>query len=207
MLTKLTLVSALVLNPAIATAKDKPNKQVRKLLAMTPQDFAKKVLLDDDDLEITATLDTSKGFQYKSGIFGQKRADVFLRAFVDKTDGTTLYQVYFTVKYDARDWAYLERANYTGPDGLRTTDITQIGSDVGCSAYTCTYLETVGFQVSEAQIEWLAGRYKPNTDNPMKIRFKTRIGVDVNTSVMPAEAGGLLARVEEYRAKMAIPTE
>lgn len=196
---RLALAGAL-LNASPASAKE--DKQVVALLAMTPKDFADRVSVKDDELEPAVVMTTANGFQYKVGLFKQVTADVFLRAFLDRKTLRARYQIYYSVTYQARSWAFIEQANYIGSKGLETQPVVKIASDVSCGRYGCSFVETVGVDISEDDLRWLASRYQPATDNPMKVRFKTKASGDVETSILPAEAAGLLQRIDAYTVKV-----
>lgn len=193
---------ALLLIPTPALAKK--DKQIEKLLRMTPDDFAEKVTIQNDELEVAATITTAKGFKYKTGFMNPARADIFLRAFVHKETGATIYQAYYSVTYRGDTWAHIRSANYQTEGGLKSSDVDDIASDVSCERRYCLYMETIGLDLKESDLRWLAGRYKAKTDNPMRIRLKTQNSGNVDTSIMPAEAAGLLSRVDQFKQELGL---
>ena len=195
-LVAITIGTMVISTPALAQKKD---KQLTKLLTMTPEDFAKKVTVEGDELDPAVTYDTSQGFQWKGGLFAQSSADVFLRAFVVPNSQDALYQVYYQVTYRGSDWANITSVSYLTSDGLKTADVRQLGHDVECSSSDCGYLEVVAFDIDRSDLVALAETYTPQTDNPMRIRFRTQRGSNFDTNIMPAEAAGLLQRIGQTR--------
>lgn len=186
-----------VATPSVAAKTD---RQLERLVAMTPAQFAQKVSVQDDQMEVVATLSTEPGFKYNVGLLSLASADIFLRAFVNKTSGTTNFQIYYSVTYPAASWPNINRANLMGPDGLRSMEVTKVGSDVSCYRGTCRYLEAVVIDIDIRTARWLAQQVLPGTDNPMRVRFKSQSGEDFDSAIMPAEAAGLVDRVDRYRA-------
>ena len=195
------VIGGLAASPASAQDKKLP-KQLRALIAMTPEDHLKKVAIDDDAMEVVATLDTSGSFQEKHGLLRIVWSDIFLRAFIDKTTGTATYQVYFQFKGQPSAWPRLNTANYEKAGGLESASLQQIGSDVSCSGYMgCTYTEVVVFEVGEDLLRDIASRYKPNDPNAWRIRFKGQSGLDVDEGLVAGEVAGLLMAVDAYRTE------
>ena len=85
-------------------------------------------------------------------------------------------------------------------NGLVEVNTRGVGSDVLCYRGRCRYLEAVTVDLDIGTLRWLGDSYAPNQDNPMRVRFKTRAGVNFDTAMMPAEARGLVERVDAYRA-------
>lgn len=182
----------------------KESKQVTKLFSMTPEAFASAVLVKDDALETSVALNTSKAFQETHGLLKIVWSDIFLRSFIDKSNGSTTYQVYATLLYVGPSWPRFERANFALPNrALNSVELVKISSDVDCSLsqYSggCSYVETVAFEITENEIKSLAMTYAPTVRNAMVIRFKGQSGVDADMLMLPAEAAGLLKVTEEYQ--------
>ena len=157
-------------------------------------------------LEVVATLTTEPGFQWKQGLLKMVNADVFIRAFIDKSSGQTKFQVYYFVRYASSSWAMLERVNYEAIDGLKSDELTVISRDVeSCSSIVgCIHSETVAFNVSENILRVVADRYVPGStienSNEWKFRLKGKSGDDVDMGIVPAEVKGLLMAVDAYKA-------
>lgn len=165
-----------------------------ELAAMTPETFAYRTLLEDDELEAVATFSTSPAF------ISRGSGDVWLRAFVDKANAQLVFQL-VGESPPVRGAPNFYQANFLGPDGLETSKTIRINGDVDCGRYGCRHVETVGADISEATVRWLASLYTANLKNPMTVRFKSQGGYDHDVFLMPAEAAGLLLKVDEYRAR------
>ncbi|MFI8667131.1 hypothetical protein ACIGGE_11905 [Qipengyuania sp. NPDC077410] len=196
--------------PDAASAKQKKlPKQVRAVLAMTPEDHQAKVTLEDDDMEMTAKLHTLQSYQEKHGLLGIVWSDIFLRAFVDKKTGHTDYQVYFTFRGTSETWPRLNQVNYDSPSGLQNSNLDRIASDVDCTAsrYTgCTFTEVVAFDAPEDLLWEVAKRYRADQSPPAawRFRFKGQSGKNVDEGLLAAEISGLLMAVAQYKAQRGI---
>ena len=185
-------------------ASAKESKQITKLFSMTPEAFASAVLVKDDALETSVALNTSKAFQETHGLLKIVWSDIFLRSFIDKSNGSTTYQVYARLLYVGPSWPRFERANFALPNrAVNSVELVKINSDVDCSlsqySSGCSYVETVAFEITENDIKSLAITYSPTARNAMVIRFKGQSGVDSDMSLVPAEAAGLLKVTAEYQ--------
>ena len=191
--------SAGLVLPSLANAQ-KQDKQYRKLLELTPTHFAETATVEGDDLDAIITVDTSEGYQRKQGLFSQAADDVFLRAFVSKSSGEALFQVYYQVTYRAQNWANIRSASYLLSGDLKSADTSSLHHDVECSASGCGYLEIVGFMIPESDLAALASRYATDGE-PMRVRFRTQHGEDFDTVLTPAEAAGLMEVVDGIRER------
>lgn len=134
--------------------------------------------------------------------------DTFLRSFVDKKTGKTTFQVYQRFAYTSSGWRFYQSANYESDTGLKSTEVTKIGSDVDCSysRYSgCTYYETIGFEVDELVLRSVANKFSLGALTAWKIRFKSKAGVDSDQGLVAAEVSGLLAVVDRYRRSLDEP--
>lgn len=183
-----------------AAADSKAEKRLAELIAMTPETFAFRTTLEDDDLEDVAVFSTRPAFSNAEG------GDIFIRAFVDKAKGGTAYQLVFRSP-SLRAAPRLYQMNMKGPDGLLTTKTVRIDGDVNCLRYGCYHTELVGGDVEGEWLRWVAASYVPNTQNPVALRIKSMSGLDQDINLLPAEAAGLLIRVDEYRARKGLGTE
>jgi hypothetical protein len=178
-------------------------KQMAKLQALTPEGVAAGVEIHDDDLETVATITTVKAYQSNGAFTDRVRSDNFLRAFVDKRTGEVRYQLYQSVSYN-----YVYRnftgVNYASSDGPRTAPVTVIDHEVvACmgGADHCSYKDTIGFDVSEAQLRWVAGQYVAGNSPFWRFKFRSQAGMDWEDRIAPAEAAGVLEAVRRYLAK------
>lgn len=177
---------------------------MRRLLAMTPADYAEKTTVDGDDLDTVISFSTHEGFQEKRGLLGIVWSDVFLRAFADKQSDERAFQVYAQIVTQGSEWPRIRSANYETPDGPKRVDVDNIHSDVSCSGGSyggCTYYETVTFTIDREFLELIGSSYEPGGRNAWRMRFNSQTGQDVDLFVMPAEAAGLLQKVDETLAQ------
>jgi len=96
--------------------------------------------------------------------------DLFLRAFYSKEEKAfTGIQVYITT--NSLDWRLWRHARYLDGGKLREVEVYEIGTgEVDCSRGYCSHYETVGFNVTEAQLRRWA---QQNED--VRIRLISRI--------------------------------
>jgi hypothetical protein len=175
-------------------------EQIRERMAqLTPADFQRTVTSQDDDLDTEAVITTEPGFRYRGGFTDRVRTDSFLRAIISKRTGTTVFQVYATITYGG-DWRRYRSATYAVAEGPRAAEVLPISEDVKCTYGVCTYFETVGFLVPEAEMRQIAATYRPVNLAPWRFRLRAQSGDTWNEEMSPAEVAGLVAAVDAYRA-------
>lgn len=179
------------------------NRQVERLLAMTPADYVAKATVKDDSLETTATVTTLNGFQEKQGLLGIVWNDVFLRGFVDKATGRTTYQLYAILYSSGGGWPFFNQVNIALPGGTRTISVDRVGSDVDCSRYGCTHTEQVVFELDESAMRSVAATYAAGAPNGIAMRFKGQGGIDIDMVIMPAEFAGFLQVMDNVSTRYA----
>ncbi|WBY08124.1 hypothetical protein PIB19_00775 [Sphingomonas sp. 7/4-4] len=182
-------------------------KQQSKLLEqyarLSPADFAAKVKIDDDELEVAATLTTEPGFRFKGGFTDRMRADSFLRAIINKRTGTATFQLYAVLLYSG-EYRQFTDANYQAGDSPASTPLTISSHRVDCQ-YGCVNTDDIAFEVPETVLRGLAKRADERPVRPWRFRLKARTGEDWSDDMAPAEAAGLLAAVDGYRQKHQLP--
>jgi hypothetical protein len=194
-LAAMAIVSA---GPAVA---QKPSKQLQRLLALTPADFQRTATLKDDSLDTVAQISTEPGFQEKRGLLKIVWNDNFLRAFIDKKTGATVFQVYQYISYQG-SWHFYTTANFETPSGPESIPVTVINRNVNsCSAYLgCSFTEHIGFEVPENLLRSVAAQYAAKPDMIWRFKFGSQAGGDWQDGMVAAEVVGLLAAVDQYRA-------
>ena len=178
-------------------------EQVGAAATLGQAHFESTASLRDDSLDLIATITTADGYRPRRGAFDKSWNDNFLRAFVDKRTGRTTYQVYQDFFYRAHAMRRYYAANYAGLGGPRSVDVTVIDRDIVCTGSIlspCSYFETVGFEVDEEVLRAAAGGAQSG-GAPWRFKFRARSGADFHTGLAPAEVAGLLARVDQYRAR------
>jgi len=169
--------------------------------SLTREHFRNTAEVKGDSLDTTVTVNTFQGFKDGAGPFGLTTTDAFLRAFVTKKTGSKRFQLYQTIYYDGSGWHFYELANYETEGEPKAVKATVISRDVGsCSGRGrgCSHWETVAFDVDESLLRAVARR--PAGDN-WDFKFKAKSGNELHGHITPAEAGGLLDRVDELSGK------
>lgn len=170
--------------------------------ALTAVHFMDTASVKDDDLETTAMITTENGWKPAPNFLFGRIHDVFLRAFVDKKTGLTMYQVYTWLRYPGDSWRTYSIANYESAGGVKSTKIDSIGRPgVDCSMKSigCIYTEHIGFEVPESTLRQWVESYKEKPIAPWRFRLKPRSGSEYDGELSTAEISGLLAKVDEYR--------
>lgn len=157
------------------------------------------VQIKDDSLEKFASFSTADAKKRK--MFSSAEAFGFLRAKLDKSSGEAGYHVYTIVEYE-RDWRFYENVNFSYDKTLHSDALNKISRDVHSCRVWCSYSEHVSFFLTEEQARSVANI---PAGEKFRYRLKSRAGIDTDVELDPGEFGGLLASVDEYRAKMAAP--
>lgn len=178
-------------------------KRISQFDTLTPEHFDRTSVVQDDDLEVSASIDTEAGFKFKGGFTDVIRSNTFLRALINKRTGETVYQVYARLNYSLEQRVF-ERVNFETPDGPMTVSLTVIARDAECQhaptlKYGCLHTEDVAFALPESFIRQLAARSAERPVKPWRFRFKSQKGIDWTDDMPPSEAAGLLLAVERYR--------
>ena len=128
--------------------------------------------------------------------------DVYLRSWIDKKTGKATYQAYFFTIY-SDDWAFFNSVNYLTPDGPATHDLVQIDrSVVTCVSRPCSLSETVGFDLDEATLNFIASR---SAEQPWRFRLNSKSGREHYQDLPATEAAAMIAKVKQQRAALALP--
>jgi hypothetical protein len=108
------------------------------------------IVKNDSYSEQTQIIGISKRSKADGGGIGGTSINYFLRSFINKNDTTTLHQIYIESVYVGNDWNFYQRASLEGGKNL---ELLEIGRDVSCSSYVCTYEETVAVTIPEDILE------------------------------------------------------
>ena len=176
------------------------DRQMRRQHAITPEQVANDIDIDDDDLEAVATLTTREAWTARGGFTDPVRSDNMLRAFVTKSTGRVRYQLYHEITYST-DWRRFETVNYLVDGAPVTAELTPIASDVvTCEYGACVHRELVAFDIPVELLEEIAALYQPGASPQWRYRLKARSGIDWDDHIPPAEAAGILLAVERFLA-------
>lgn len=170
-----------------------------RMARLTPADFQRTATLQDDDLDTEAVLTTEPGFHYRGGFTDRFRTDSFVRAIITKRTGMTMFQIYASITYGG-DWRRYNSATYAMPEGPRPAEFTAISQNVDCTYGICSYFETVGFTIPEADLRRIAATYQAGSAPPWRFRFRAQSGHAWSEEMSPAEVAGMIAAVDAYRA-------
>lgn len=165
---------------------------------LTPSHFASTALVQNDGLDVVATVSTSPG--YKDRILGRVFEDNFVRAFVDHASGDTRYQLYQVIWYgehEAGGWQFYHTANYEAPGGPVSVPVSVLDRSVDCEHYErgCSYDEHVAFDIPSALFQDLASRAESEPGGVWRFKFISQSGVEHIDQIQYAELAGLLERI------------
>ncbi|MBC2667197.1 hypothetical protein H7F51_16880 [Novosphingobium flavum] len=175
--------------------------QLAKLNALTPEGVAALVTVKGDELEPVTVLTTAEAWKSKGAFTDPVRSDAMLRAFISTRTGEVRWQVYEEVSYN---YAYrmFRQAVYATAAGAQSAAVTELAHEVlGCFGGTCSYRDTLGFDLPEAAVREIAAQYHPGGSPLWRFRFKAQSGLDWEDRIAPAEAAGLLLAVEHRTSK------
>jgi len=183
-------------------------QKIDQALSLSKEHFRNTATIKDDSLELQAMIHTRNGFQDKKGLLGIVWDDNFLRAFIDKKTGATLYQVYNIVYYK-RDWRFYNRVNYETQAGPVAQDLDELDRDVDCTGSKyggCTFYEHVAFSVPESLLRTIAEKYEETRGMKVgwKYRLKSKAGKDYNDGFLASEIAGLLEAVDLYKKSLSL---
>jgi hypothetical protein len=204
-----TICLAVTLLTIASTANAGAKKQLERAAALTPAHFQETATIKDDNLDVTATITTEKGLSETKGLLRVVWDDNFLRAFINKKNGTVKYQLYQFITYGP-DWRNYYGVNYLSPTGeIEQADLTLISKDVGrCSARNgCDLTESFGFSISEQFLRAYAAKYDPNKPTVWSFKFKAKNGNEWRDAMLTAEISGLLSAVDDYKRAHGLPAE
>lgn len=175
----------------------------KRLLAMTPEDFAEAVTVHDDPVAPEVILSTERAHVRWSARHAIVN-DNHMRALIDRRTGAIRYELHQSMRYwgDRRDYA---RVTYEAPDGLRQAPLTlaRHGADICPNEELggqCSRTKQVAFEIKEPVLQSIATGYAPGSGTGWAFTVEERNGAHWNGAVAPAEAAGLIEAVTSYRA-------
>lgn len=177
-------------------------KDLAHIQALSPEYFQRTAIINDDQLELIATIDTSKGFSSHGKFTDRVRSDNFFRAFINKSTGTVRYQLYEDVHYNF-NWRNFRSASVLLGGQPTSMPLTSIAHDVeACFSGVCSYRETVGIDMVEAEVREIAASSAAGGFRLWPFRLKAQNGMDFEDAAIPAEAAGIVAAVAAYRQRL-----
>jgi len=198
------LAAALLAAPQMASAYELLPK---KLASLSPQDFAQKMLLEEDPLDPVVTLSTQHGYTHGRSIEGAYANDVHLRASVDRNTGRVTWQVWHEL-INVRGHKNVVAIHYWR-DGMMasahplTVDRWLDQCPPMDSVGFCNQFTRVAFELPEDVVREVAASYRAGSREPWRLHFKDKSGQDVTGGLAPAEVAGLVQALDSWRIRRA----
>lgn len=184
-------------------AETRYEKAAAALIAKSPEELARQVASSGfDSLDRAIQVSTEPVFRCSSG------GDHFLRAFIYKSDGHTVFQVYHWEEYDT-DWKFINRVTFEGPTGPIEGDAETLGGVVtGCSSFSgrCGHRDDIVFEVDEKVLREIAADAKAGSGDVWKYKLAGRFGGEPNAMLLKTEIAALILAVDAIRKREAIPS-
>lgn len=160
-----------------------------------------RVSLNEDPLEVEATLSTRNVVRSTRGILRTPHNDNYLLAHIDRRTGRTRFEVRQTLQYSGGyrgfDEVHYETANWPTKAKVRRVDGNQPACDAIDPQSSC--FEEVSFTVEEAELRRLALSGHPTA--AWAFKFKPERGREERAGLPRAEIAGLLQAVDTYRMR------
>ncbi len=200
------MLGAIIISGCVSTRR----ATKKELLNLDVQHFIDTTIVADVLSNTVAEFSTLNGYRPKKFI-GIGWLDSFLKGYLNKKTGKRYYQVYQFVSYQGRGWRLYNRVDFETPEGKKSKPLTRYHRElINCSSPRgCTYEEHVVFDIEENLLKKIA---KPAPSSQGKLNAQGKIKVFLyqlsSTSgrknkywLLPAEAAGLLKRMDEYAIK------
>ncbi len=202
-----TILLGLILILGCVSTRQAAKKEILKL---DTQHFKDTVVITDVSSGTVAEFSTLNGYRPEKFI-GVGWLDSFLKGYFNKKTGKRYYQVYQFISYQGRGWRLYHRVDYETPAGKTSKPLTRYHRELlNCaSSRGCTYEEHVVFDIEERllrKIAELAPASQEKVNSQVKIpvflyQLSSNSGPKRKYWLLPAEAAGLLARMDEYAIK------
>lgn len=196
----LLIGAAIGISPAGALGQEQMPK---RLAAMTPTDFEKKMVVIDDPLERHVVISSHKAFRQSTPLGDGMARDIHIRALIDRQTGSTQFQIWHDIAYWGQRKSFYQ-VNYVAQGSLHQTDLLLSAHRADdCPAVdgigSCILHKTLAFEVPESVMRDIARQYTPRSRSRWTFRFKDQLGSDVTSGIAPAEAAGLLSTLDMQR--------
>lgn len=163
-------------------------------------DVKAKLSVIDDDLETEVKIDTQRTRTLWTK--DNEISDItFIRAWINKTTGNRRFQIYSHIDYDDPDWRFYSTVNFQTPSGPQSAILTKIAAKPYHWGKDLRHSEDVGFEIPEALLRELAGKYIDGSDAALKFRLFAKTGRNKDFSIPVFEIAGLLLKVDELVKK------
>ena len=175
---------------------------------LNKQHFKETVTVNEFAAEKVIIFSTIYGSQQQPGNQPVIGDDNFLRGFLDRQNGKTIFQVYNVIYYaqpgSQFDWKQFKQARYQTRIGQELVATKIIKQQTDCSALSlygqCLYSEHVVFELDNNQVRELAKSYSDQTtpDSVWSYELLSTAGASYLDKLLLAEIAGLVAKMDEY---------
>lgn len=181
-------------------AAQKPTKQEAAAIAASPADAASSVGVQGlDDLDTDFILST------QPFLLSNYDTDQFLRAFINKRTGKSVFQVYVWLSYNGNP-KELSSVNYETPSGPVTASLIRIDTTSnGCGRWNCGWREDVAFEVPEALLRTISKNAVGGTGASWQYKLSGKYGGEPIRQMLKTEIAGLLLKADEVRQSNHLP--
>lgn len=192
---------ALLMSSA-AGAQSRDDRAWEALRTATTDQIAAQIEVVNEELEIGVAVSSEPVFRARPrGLLATTSVDHYLRAFIHKRTGETLYQVVFTMSYMG-DFDEIRRATYATENGPESAELREMRNETGsCSRYGCRRFVATGFTVPRDVLEWAAQRDGSTDAGVWRFRLVSRNDAGERQTA-PVEIAGFLARVDQVRHEL-----
>lgn len=157
--------------------------------------------LQDDELEVTARITTSKIVGPKSGITSQ------VRAFVNKRTGSLQYQLLVRVSYEDSGFRTYQLATAGTEAGPIELNLYSVAKDVECSGKStgsrqCQYLEVVGIDVSNQLFDDLVKMSQDGAETDFRLRIRSKTDVAETIGIPHVAFAAIALRAQDFKSRL-----
>lgn len=153
--------------PQVASGKDLSNQQKVELLQYrTPGDIVPLIEVTGDSLDpmIQVSSYGAEKISTHSILFGTSDVrvnDGFLRAYINRKDGTVISQIYHIDNYGSTNgWRFYDSSSFSINGDLKEVDTTSPARNFkGCGSQACAYEEHIIIPISFSDLEKVASSY------------------------------------------------
>jgi hypothetical protein len=188
-----------------AQGQTRDEKRLLALVDRAPSDLVPLITVTGDEMDPSITISTRgvTSIVSKGLLASTTTENSWLRAFVDKKTGAVTVQVYHSASYNGRGFDSYLRATYESPDGVEQADVSQIGTDISCSRYSCTHYADLVFPVSLAVLRAAAKAFNPSEPRTgLKYRIFAQSGNNVDDALPGNEIAAFVQVIDREIAGM-----
>ena len=200
-------LAALIVPSAFAAERSAVEERLKGALAMSVDQFQRKLALRDDELMLEATISSESAWRERGLHTLFEERDVHLQASVDKASGIATFRVHGQIIYGRPQRNYVE-VSYAAPGALpKRGKLERIIRSAGyCRRRSeCPVMERFQFPVDEAILR-RAAEGDQGGPQVWRMRFRALSGDEWDDGLSSAEVLAVLKAVDAYRsAKRSVP--